>query len=66
MLLENTGLVSIFMLMILNYISQQDQIKLSKLTECVKNKKKLDDQQFSPIKFRYDWNITYWTKKLYT
>ncbi len=33
------GLVSIAMLMILNYISQQDQMKLSKLTECVKNVK---------------------------
>ncbi len=28
MLLENTGLISIVMQMILNYISQQDQMKL--------------------------------------
>ncbi len=36
-LLESTGLVSIVMLMILSYIFQQDQMKLSKLTECVKD-----------------------------
>ncbi len=41
-LLENTGLVSIVMLMTLNYISQQrpdETSKLSKLTECVKTLK---------------------------
>ncbi len=40
-LLENTGLVSIVMLMILNYISTRpdETSKLSKLTECVKNLK---------------------------
>ncbi len=32
-LLENTGLVSIVMLMVLNYISQQDQMKLLDKTE---------------------------------
>ncbi len=41
-LLENTGLVSIIILMILNYISQHDQMELLNylsLTECVKNVK---------------------------
>ncbi len=51
-LLENTGFISIVMLMILNYISTRpdETSKLSTLTDCVKNKR-LDDQ-ISPIKFR--------------